>query len=154
MPIDRAVSLAAAPALVELMALDASEVGQQQWDCVCLLIARLIAEAEDDPTPVYSAAFGGGRREAQYRSEANTVMRALLKPAEELTLEDARSVANCNAYDAPTWTRGSTKPTIAVANTELEWFKLWMTEDPLVSKCVPRFATCLQARADGFTLCT
>ena len=142
-PINGAVSLAAAPALVELTALDTSEVGKEQWDRVCLLIARLIAEAEDDPIPVYSAAFGEGRLAARYRSEGNTVARALLRPAEELTLEDARSIAYSYAHEAPTHLRGSTKPMNALEFNAFEWLRLWLSEDPLTSKCGPCFATCL-----------
>ena len=151
-PIDRAVSLAAAPALVALMALDTSEVGQEQWDRVCLLLARLIAEASDDPSTVYRAAFGGGRWEAQLRSEGNTLARALLKPEGELKLEDARSIANLYAYDSPTHVRGSSKvcslPSSVSASRPTDWFRLWMLEDPLVSKC-DSLATCSQIIADG-----
>ena len=154
-PIDLAVSLAAAPTLLELTALDASEVGQEQWDRICLLVARLIADADNDRDKVYSAAYGGGRWAAQCRSEGNTMARALLKPAEELTLDDARSIANCYAYDGPTHVRGSTKPCTALCNSVFAWVQLLMTEDPLVSKCGPCFATCSQIRADGLRcVCT
>lgn len=136
-PIDRAVSLAAAPALVELMASDTSEVGQDQWDRLCLLFARLMAEADDDPFPICSAALGGGRMLAVYQSGGNTMARALLKPAGELTLEDARSIANYYALDAPFNVRGSSKPWTAVHNSVFEFLGMWMAEDPLVSKCAP-----------------
>ncbi len=154
-PIELAVSLAAAPALVELMALDASEVEQEQWDRICLLVARLIADADNDCAKVYAAAFGGGRWAAQCRSEGNTMARALLKPAEELTLDDARSIANCYAYDGPTHVRGSSKPCTGVCNSAFAWVQLLMTEDPLISKCGPCFATCSQIRADSLRcMCT
>ena len=75
--------------------------------------------------------------------------RALLKPAEELTLEDVRSFANLYAYDGPVWYRNSTKPAMSIGYSVIEFLRLWMAEDPLCSKCAPRFATCVQTRADG-----
>ena len=135
-PIDCAVSVAAARALGELMALDTSEVGPEQWDRTCLLFARLIGEADADPTPVFSAAFGGGRLEAFFQSDGNALARALLKPAEELTLEDARSMANMEAYDSPMQVRGSSKPfsVLSGCGNPMEGLRLWMSENPLASK--------------------
>ena len=136
-PIDLAVSLAAAPALVDLAALDTSEVRQEQWDRVCLLLGRLVAEADDDPARVLSAAFDGGRWMANVRwSEGNTVARALLKPAEELTLEDARSMANMEAYYSPMHVRGLSKPfsVLSGCGNPMEGLRLWMSENPLASK--------------------
>ena len=42
-PIERSVSLGAAPALGELLALDAAEVGPAEFDRIGLLLARLAA---------------------------------------------------------------------------------------------------------------
>jgi glycine/D-amino acid oxidase-like deaminating enzyme len=131
-PIERSVSLGAAPALGELLALDATEVVPAEFDRVGLLLARLVAEASDDPASVYGAAWGEGRLLAFYRSEGNAVAQALRKPAEELTREDALHLACAAALDPQAYVRGLTK-LIAAAGfaTTMEWFAAWMTEDPL-----------------------
>ena len=141
-PIDCAVSVAAARVLGELMALDTSEVGPEQWDRTCLLFARLCAEADADPTPVFSAAFGGGRLEAAYQSDGNALARALLKPAEELTLEDARRFASFYAWDPPGMVRDGSKLMQSLGMSVFDYIKMWMTEDPLIFKCAPRPPLC------------
>ena len=70
-PIERAVALGAAPALGELLALDTAEVDPAEFDRIGLLVARLAAEAPDDPAAVYAAAWGEGRWVAFFRSEGN-----------------------------------------------------------------------------------
>jgi hypothetical protein len=50
--IDRAVSLAAAPALVELLAADAAEVDRETFDRAGLLVGRLFAEAAPEDLAV------------------------------------------------------------------------------------------------------
>ncbi len=127
-PIDLVVSLAAAPALLELMALDISEIVQEQWHRACLLLARLIADADEDSATVYGAAFGGGRLIALYRSEGNPLGRALRKLPDELTLEDARCFANAFAYTAPAHSRGTSHVYKASGFHPLEAIKLWLTE--------------------------
>ena len=109
-PIENSVSLGAAPALGELLALDVAEVGPAEFDRVGLLLARLIAEASDDPAPVFGAALGEGRNTAFYRSEGNAWAQALRKPVEELTREDALHIACFDAPFAQAWLRGLTKP--------------------------------------------
>eukprot|EP01043_Picozoa_sp_COSAG02_P028963 COSAG02_NODE_1784_length_10941_cov_179.259823_1_plen_94_part_10 len=62
-PIPTAVSLAAAPALLGLMAMDAAEVERDVYDRAGLLLARLHAEALPDVAAVHAAAFGEGGHE-------------------------------------------------------------------------------------------
>ena len=128
--IDRAVVLAAAPALYEALAMDATEVGRDDFDRIGLLLARLIAEASDDPSAVYGAALGGGRLAAFYRSTGSVVAQAVGKPASELTRADARSFACGAAHFAPSVVRGYTKPfaTAGFAKAS-DFFALSMTED-------------------------
>ena len=57
-PIPTAVSLAAAPALLGLMAMDAAEVERDAFDRAGLLLARLHAEALPDVVAVHGAAYG------------------------------------------------------------------------------------------------
>ena len=130
-PIERSVSLGAAPALGELLALDTAEVGPAEFDRIGLLLARLGAEASDDPASVFGAVWGEGRLLAFWRSEGNAVARALRKPAEELTREDALHLACSEAPLLQASVRGFTKPQAAAGfATTLEFFGAWMTEDP------------------------
>jgi hypothetical protein len=82
---------------------------------------------------VYGAAWGEGRLLAFWRSEGNAVARALRKPAEELTREDALHLACSEAMLLQASVRGSTK-LIAAAGfaTTLEFIGVWMTEDPIM----------------------
>jgi hypothetical protein len=131
-PIERSVSLGAAPALGELLALDAAEVGPVEFDRIGLLLARLVAEASDDPASVFGALWGDqGRLLAFWRSEGNAVARALRKPAEELTREDALHFACSMAVDSQASVRGWTEPIAATGSaTTMEYIAVWMTEDP------------------------
>jgi hypothetical protein len=130
-PIERSVSLGAAPVLGELLALDVAEVGPAEFARIGLLLGRLVAEASDDPASVFGAALGEGRFTACLRSEGNTVAQALRKPAEELTREDALHVACADAFFPPMFSRGGTKPYAAAGfATTLEFLAMWMTEDP------------------------
>jgi hypothetical protein len=130
-PIERSVTLGAAPALGELLALDVAEVGPAEFDRIGLLLGRLVAEASDDAASVYGAMWGEGRLLAFWRSEGNAVAQALRKPAEQLTREDALHLACAVALDPQTGVRGWTKP-IAAAGfaTAMEFFAAFMTEDP------------------------
>ena len=60
-PLDRALAVAAAPALVELLTVSADDVDAVTFQRVGLLLARLLAEAPDDPSIIFGAAFGEGR---------------------------------------------------------------------------------------------
>ena len=129
-PIDRAVALAAAPALYEALAMDASEVGRDDFDRAGLLLARLAAEASDDPSVIYGAALGEGRLAAHYRSKGSVLAQAVGKPASELTRADARSFACASAYWPPSFVKGLTKPIAAAGFAKTaEFFALYMTED-------------------------
>eukprot|EP01047_Picozoa_sp_COSAG01_P090109 COSAG01_NODE_22032_length_875_cov_0.612113_1_plen_175_part_10 len=130
--IERALSLAVAPTLVDLLTANACEVDQEQFDRIGLLLERLLAEAQDDPA-VYGAAFGGGRTAALWGSEYNVAARALRKPAEELTAADARSIVFIETYKGACMMRGATKPLLAAGFPGADWFTLFMQEHPLVS---------------------
>lgn len=121
-PIDPAVALAASPALADLLMLDASEVGQSQFDCIGLLLGRLSAEASDDPSPVFGAAFGGDRLATLWSSEGNVLARALQKPAAELTRADAYTYACQNSIFAIASVRGYTKLFAAAGFSAQTWF--------------------------------
>ena len=129
-PIDRAVALAAAPALYEALAMDATEVGRDDFDRIGLLRARLAAEASDDPSAVYGGALGEGRLAAYYRSKGSVLAQAVGKPASELTRADARSFACAWAYLPPSFVRGVTQPVAAAGfATTSEFSALYMTEE-------------------------
>jgi len=132
--IDRAVSLAAAPALFELQSADAAEVGREIFDRVGLLAARLTAEATpDDAAVVYGAYYGSpGRFAAHLRAEGSVLARAWRKPAAELTQADARSWACEWAFSPPAFVRGITEPIAAAGFASTgEFFGIWMSEDPM-----------------------
>ena len=130
-PIERDVSLGAAPVLGELLALDAAEVGPAEFSRIGLLLARLVAEASNDPASVYGAAMGEGRFLAYLRSEGSAVAQALRKPAEELTREDALHFACFDAPFALAFVRASTKPMAALGfATSMEFLGHVMKEEP------------------------
>jgi hypothetical protein len=134
-PIERSVSLGAAPALGELLVLDVAEIGPAEFARIRLLLARLMAEASDDPASVFGAAWGEGRLLAFYRSEGNALAQALRKPAEELTREDALHVACADAFDPWACVRGMTKPVAAAGYpSTMEYMAMWMAEDPTLSR--------------------
>jgi hypothetical protein len=131
-PIERSVSLGAAPVLGELLALDVAEVGPADFDRIGLLLARLVAEASDDPASVLGAAMGEGRFLAFFRSEGNASAQASRKPAEELTREDALHHACFSAFWTQAYVRGLTQLYAATGfATTMEFFGVFMTEDPL-----------------------
>ena len=132
--IDRAVSLAAAPALFELQSADAAEVGREIFDRVGLLAARLIAEAAPDDVAVLHGAYLGspGRYVADLRAKGSVLARAWRKPAAELTQADARSWACEWAFTPPAFVRGITEPIAAAGFASTgEFFGLWMSEEPI-----------------------
>jgi hypothetical protein len=130
--IERSVSLGAAPVLGELLALAVAEVAPAEFDRIGLLLARLLAEASDDPASVFGAAWGEGRLTAFFRSEGNAVAQALRKPAEELTREDAQHIAFSEAFWSQAFVRGWTKPFAAAGfATTMEALGSWMEEDPM-----------------------
>ncbi len=141
MPFGLSVSLAAAPVLNEIKASDTSEVAKEEWDRVCLLLARLIADAGDDAGTVWGAANSEGRW-ARLGSEGTPLARALRKPAKELTLEDARTVALAAAHQPPVFFSNWKKAFDALGFGLLEGItEVLVRKDPLRDKCVQPFAS-------------
>ena len=107
-------ALAAAPALCELLALDAAEVSPELYDRINLLLGRMCAEAvprgAEAQVVVYGAAYGGGRYARFVNAEGNVLAAAVRKPAAELTRADARSYACSLVIWAPAFSRGMTAP--------------------------------------------
>jgi hypothetical protein len=132
-PIPTAVSLAAAPALLGLMAMDAAEVERDAYDRAGLLLGRLHAEALPDLVAVHGAAFGEGGYERRWNADS-LVNTALRQPAAQLTRADAMSCACAMAYESIFGARGFTEPLRAAGFTELEFFGLWLSAEPIVSK--------------------
>ena len=127
---DRTISLAACPALSELLAADAREVGRDEFDRVGLLLGRLAAGAPDDPSSVYGAALGEGRYAAFLRSEGSVLAQAVGKPASELVLADARSFACAYSITPPSMVKGYTKALSAAGfATTADYFAIYMTEE-------------------------
>jgi hypothetical protein len=127
-PIPTPLSIAAAPALGELLAASSSEVGREQFDRIGLLLGRLMTEASDDPAPVVGAAFGDGRLAAASDAQDNVLVCSLRKPAAELTLEDAHSYACYYATFGPASARGWTKGAAAAGLTGKQWMNLLLGE--------------------------
>lgn len=135
-PIDPAVSLAAAPVLAELLAQDAADVPREQFDRIGLLIARLLTETSDDPSPTFAAAFGCGRLEALNDADATVLSESLRKPPTDLTLEDARSYACWLAYRCPATVRGYMAPLAAADVAFPKYMELWLGERNPISRLV------------------
>jgi hypothetical protein len=133
-PIPTAVAMGAAPALLELLSMDEGEVDRGAFDRAGLLLGRLEAEAPpDDGRALHGAALGDGGYEKLYR--ANSMAHAALrKPASELTRADARSYACSRAFEAPSFVRGCTETFAAAGLGSMEYFGLWMSAEPIVSK--------------------
>ena len=123
-PIQSDAALAAAPALYELLALDAAEVPHELFDRVNLLLARLCTEAvpRSAQAAVYGAALAGGRFANFLNAEGNVIAAALRKPAAEPTRADARSYACMVAMEASAFSRGLTAPIKAAGFATMEWF--------------------------------
>jgi hypothetical protein len=133
--IPTAVSLAAAPALLELMAMDAAEVERDAYDRTGLLLARLHAEAlPDGVSAVYGAAFGEGIYERLWNADS-VLNTALRQPAAELTRADAVSYACSLAHEPTLGARGYSEACRAAGYTTAgEWIGLLMGEEPIISK--------------------
>eukprot|EP01046_Picozoa_sp_COSAG06_P009431 COSAG06_NODE_493_length_15060_cov_50.594546_14_plen_563_part_00 len=132
-PIPTAVSLAAAPALVGLMTMDAAEVEREAYDCAGLLLGQLHAEALPDVLAVHGVAFGEGGYERLWNADS-VLNTALRQPAAELTRADAMSFACYLAHDTINAARGCTEPYRAAGLTVLEFLGLWMSAEPIASK--------------------
>ena len=121
-PIPSDTALAAAPALYELLALDAAEAPREVHDRAGLLLGRLCAEAvprgAEAQAAVYGAALGGGRYARWLNAVGSVLAQAVRKPAAELTRADARSYACAWALMGPACARGGltvTKYSIVVS---------------------------------------
>ena len=127
-PIPSDAALAAAPALYELLALDAAEVPREVYDRAGLLVGRLCAEAVargvEAQAAVYGAALSDGRFARFLNAEGSVLAAAVRKPAAELTRADARSYACAQALRAPAWARGGTAPWKAAGFTTMEFITL------------------------------
>jgi hypothetical protein len=132
-PIPTAVSLAAAPALLGLMAMDAAEVERDTYDRAGLLLARLEAEALPDVVAVHGAAFGEGGYERLWNADS-VLNTALRQPPAQLTRADAMSYACSRACDTIMTARGYTKSWSAAGMTTLEFVGLWLGAEPIISK--------------------
>ena len=148
-PIPSDAALAAAPALCELLALDAAEAPREVYDRAGLLWARLIAEAlprgAAAQAAVYGAALGGGRYVRWLNAEGSVFAAMARKPAAELTRADARSYACLLAWEGPAFARGMTAPIKAAGFTTMEFLGLVSRGSFLVSlqyaSCMPSPAT-------------
>ena len=127
-PIPADDALAAAPALFELLALDAAEVPHELYDRAGLLAGRLVNEAvprgAEAQAAVLGAAWGGGRYARFLNAEGSVLAVALRKLAAELTRADARSYACSVALSAPAMSRGYTAPIKAAGFATMAWFGL------------------------------
>jgi hypothetical protein len=83
---------------------------------------------------VYGAAFGDGGFERLWSSDS--VLNAALRmpAAAQLTRADAVSYACSNAYEPVFCARGLAAPFAAVGFTAMEFMRLWMSAEPIVSK--------------------
>ena len=132
-PIPTAAALAAAPALLNVMSMDAAEVERGAYDRAGLLLARLEAEALPDVVAVHGAAFGNGGTKRLWNSDS-VLNVALRQPAAELTRADAASYACSSAFEAIYSARGCTLPLAAAGFTMPKYFGLWMSAEPISSK--------------------
>jgi hypothetical protein len=132
-PIPTAVSLAAAPALLGLMTMDAAEVERDAYDRAGLLLGRLHVEALPDPAALHGAAFGEGGYERLWNADS-VLNTALRQPAAALTRADAVSHACSSAYEAPANSRGCTGSWAAAGITCRQWVGLWIGGEPIVSQ--------------------
>jgi hypothetical protein len=134
-PIPDALALAAAPALLDLLMMDASEVNRTTFDRVGLMLGRLVAEAPQNVARIYGAAFRDQGLERLWNSD-NVLNTALLsKPALELSEADAISYACAWAHYSPTVVRTWNAPFDAAGITGKEWLKCVQTIIDCTSCC-------------------
>ena len=137
-PHEEALALAAAPALTDLLCLDASEVDRALFQRVGLLRALLIEEASD-PVAAWGAAHADGRYAKLLRAP-NVVSRVCSgeKPVSELEIEDAMSYA-CG--DAAPWyaaTAGGFDAPVAAAGMSAKELVGVYSAHPVLSRCARR----------------
>ena len=135
-PHEAALALAAAPALTDLLCLDASEVEPALFQRVGLLRARLIEEASD-PAAAWGAAYADGRYAKLLRAP-NVVSRVCSgdKPVTELEIGDAMSIA-CG--EAAPWYSAAVRgcdPLVTAAGMSMRDFGgLVNSAHPVLSRC-------------------
>ena len=135
-PHEAALALAAAPALTDLLCLDASEVEPALFQRVGLLRVRLIEEA-GDPVATWGAAYADGRY-AKLLGAPNVVSRVCSgeKPVAELDIGDAMSYA-CG--EAGPWYAAAVcgmEPSVAAAGMSMrDFFGLGSSAHPVLSRC-------------------
>lgn len=107
---DAALSLAAAPALSELLALDLEHMPRELWDRAALLLGKLCGDGVSQGTAVEMAvaAHGEDRLAGIYGAQGSAMAQTMRKPAAQLTHVDARSLACFLSYEVPVSARGFT----------------------------------------------
>ena len=130
------LAAAVAPALTDLLTLDATEVPHSVFQRVGLLRARLFSEASMDDWPaLYTAMHGGGRLEAECNSAENVVAQAMTKGAAALTREDALSYACGSALWPVMATRDySVLHAAAGFGSSGEWFQIVLGSNCIANK--------------------
>ena len=135
-PIPTAAALAAAPALLNVMSMDAAEVERGAYDRAGLLLGRLHEEALPDTVAMHGAAFGDGGYERLWNSDS-VLNAALRKPASQLTRADAASYVCTIAYEPVCFAHGATAPWAATGFTAMGFFDLCLSDAILSKKKTP-----------------
>ena len=135
-PHDRALALAAAPPLGALLAADEADVDEAMARRLGLLLARMCADAPDDPATILGAAFAERGLTAMLGATSSAFARALATPAAELTREHALTFACAyGAWYATGEVRGHAAIYAAMGyTTALEALQAYMGSHPMVSK--------------------
>ena len=131
--IEPALALAVAPALAELLGMNAAQLGQGEFDSASLLLARLFMEASDHLGSLYAATFCDGRLQAVY-GEHGTLAQIARKPAAEVTLADAHTMACWQAHHATSQVRGWTVLASGLGLAPKTWSSFFMGDASVFSK--------------------
>eukprot|EP01043_Picozoa_sp_COSAG02_P041954 COSAG02_NODE_3525_length_6615_cov_2.025629_7_plen_244_part_00 len=114
----RELALAAVPHLVDVAS---ATRDRETFDRCTLLVARVMVDAAPNPSEVYGAAFGGGRRSLYGAARLIIEATHQLTP---LTREDAHSFACLCTCEAPAMVRGCTAPEAAAGRTAAEHLEI------------------------------
>lgn len=139
-----ALAIAVAPALTHLMTVSADDVDAATYQRVGALLARLYAEASDDMPAVHAAALGDGRWVALFNAEDSALVRALRKPADELTADDALTYACSDAWFPPAAMRGYTRSIGAIFSSIFEWYQMLNVSHPANKVKMPADETAIR----------
>jgi len=129
------LAVAAMPALMDVLCLDAEEVDHALFQRVGLLLALLVDEASDSAA-LWGAANSDGRYSKLFRAP-NVVRQLLSKPVAELDQRDAMSYAACGeqvTWYAATVRREWAATTEAAGLGLMEWLGIQASEHPLLSR--------------------